>query len=141
MMFPQSRLGIALLTAGAVVAGATIGIGVDRVALARQEGVKRTILTRTDAPAGPGYEAVMAVAEIAPGARIGKHRHSGVELAFVLDGSVTVERDGQPGTTLKSGEPIVNIGPHDAVNTGKVPARLLAVYVVEKGKPLAEPVK
>jgi quercetin dioxygenase-like cupin family protein len=123
------------------VASATLGIGLDRVVLARQDGIKRTIVIRTDDPAGPGYEAVMGIAEIAPGARTGKHRHFGVELAYVLEGSVILERDGQPTVTLKPGEAANNISAHDARNPGTTPARLLAVYLVEKGKPLAESVK
>ncbi len=136
---PRHRLTILVLAA--VVAGATLGIGVDRAVIARQEGVKRTILMRADDPAGPGYEAVMGVAELAPGASIGKHRHYGIELAYVLEGSVVVEREGQPNLTVKSGEALKNVGAHDARNPGSAPARLLAVYLVEKGKPLAEPVK
>jgi quercetin dioxygenase-like cupin family protein len=117
------------------------GIGLDRVVLAMQDGVKRTILMRADDPAGPGYEAVMGLAEIAPGASIGKHRHYGIELAYVLEGSVVVERDGQPSVTFRTGDPLKNVGAHDARNPGSTPARLLAVYIVEQGKPLAEPVK
>ncbi len=136
-----TRPTLAILVFLAVLAGTTIGIGVDRTVLARQEGIKRTVLMRADDPSGPGYEALMAVAELAPGASIGKHRHYGVELAYVLDGSVVIERDGQPPVTVKAGEALKNVGVHDARNSGTVPARLLAVYIVEKGKPLSEPVK
>ena len=121
--------------------GIGIGIAVDRVALAQQPGIKRTILLRADDPGSAGYEAVMGVAEIPPGAMSGKHRHHGIEVAYVLEGSVVVERDGQAPTTLKAGEAFKNeAAVHNARNTGTTPVKILAVYLVEKGKPLAEAV-
>ena len=121
--------------------GAAIGAGVDRLAFAQQPGIKRTILLRTDDPGSPTHEVVMGVAEIAPGAMAGRHRHPGIEIGYVLDGSVTLEHDGEPTRTLKAGDSFKNEpGVHNAKNTGKTPVKILAVYLVEKGKPLAEPV-
>ena len=127
---------LALLTCGAA-----IGVGVDRLALAQQPGIKRTILLRTDEPGSQTHEAVMGVAEIAPGAMAGKHRHPGIEIGYVLEGSVTLEHEGEPPRMLKAGDSFENApGVHNAKNTGKTPVKILAVYLVEKGKPLAEPV-
>lgn len=125
----------------ALVGAAVIGAAVDRVALAQQPGIKRTILLRTDDPGAPTYEAVMGIAEIAPGAAAGRHRHPGIEIGYVLDGSVTLEHEGQPAKALKAGDSFKNDpGVHNAKNTGSAPVRILAIYLVEKGKPLAEPV-
>jgi quercetin dioxygenase-like cupin family protein len=130
-----------LLVVVAAFAGGVIGMGVDRVAFAQQPGIKRTILLRADDPAGPKYEAVMGVAEIAPGASSGKHRHNGIEVGYVLQGSVIVEHAGEPAATYSAGQAFENPGGvHDARNPGKTPVKILAVYIVEKGKPLAEPV-
>ena len=127
---------VALLTCGAA-----IGAGVDRIALAQQPGIKRTILLRTDEPGSQTHEAVMGVAEIAPGAMAGKHRHPGIEIGYVLEGSVTLEHEGEPARMLKAGDSFRNApGVHNAKNTGTTPVKILAVYLVEKGKPLAEPV-
>jgi quercetin dioxygenase-like cupin family protein len=124
-----------------LVGAAAAGAGVDRLALAQQPGIKRTILLRTDDPGSPMYEAVMGIAEIAPGAMAGRHRHPGVEIGYVLEGSVTLEHEGQPTKALKAGDSFKNEpGLHNARNTGTTPVRILAVYLVEKGKPLAEPV-
>ena len=124
----------------ALVGAAAVGAGVDRVALAQQPGIKRTILLRTDEPGAPTYEAVMGVAEIAPGAMAGRHRHPGVEIGYVLEGSVTLEHEGQPAKVLKAGDSFKNEpGVHNAKNTGTSPVKILAIYLVEKGKPLAEP--
>ena len=126
---------------GALVGAAAIGAGVDRLAFAQQPGIKRTILLRTDDPASPTYEAVMGIAEIAPGAMAGRHRHPGIEIGYVLEGSVTLEHEGEPAKTLKAGDSFKNQpGVHNAKNTGTTPVKILAIYLVEKGKPLAEPV-
>jgi quercetin dioxygenase-like cupin family protein len=130
-----------LLVVVAVLVGGVIGIGVDRVAFAQQPGIKRTILLRADDPAGPTYEAVMGVAEIPPGASSGRHRHNGIEVGYVLEGSVIIEHSGEPAATYAAGQAFENPGGvHNARNPGKRPVKILAVYIVEKGKPLAEPV-
>jgi quercetin dioxygenase-like cupin family protein len=124
-----------------LLCGAAIGAGVDRIALAQQPGIKRTILLRTDEPGSTTHEAVMGVAEIAPGAMAGKHRHPGIEIGYVLEGSVTLEHEGEPARVLKAGDSFKNVpGVHNAKNTGTTPVKILAVYLVEKGKPIAEPV-
>jgi len=124
------------------LAGATAaGAAADRLALAQQPGIRRTILLRTDEPGSQTHEAVMGVAEIAPGAMAGKHRHPGIEIGYILEGSVTLEHEGEPAKQLKAGDAFKNEpGVHNARNTGTVPVKILAIYLVEKGKPIAEPV-
>lgn len=131
-----------LLATMMVVCGIAIGIAVDHVAFAQQPGIKRTILQRADDPGSAKYEAVTAVAEIPAGAESGKHRHPGTELAYVLEGTVIVEHEGRAPTTYKAGDAMKNEvgGVHNARNPGTKPVKILAVYVVEKGKPLAETV-
>ena len=129
-----------LLVLAAALLGCGAGILLGRTALARQSPITRTILLRADEPGAPTHEAVMAVVELAPGASSGRHRHPGIEIAYVLDGSVVIEHEGHPPATLKAGESFRNDGIHNAKNTGDRPAKILAVYLVEKGKPLAEPV-
>jgi hypothetical protein len=44
--------------------------------------------------------------------------------------------------TYKTGDVMQNVAViHNATNTGKKPVKILAVYIVEKGKPIAEPAK
>ena len=124
-----------------LLSGVGVGIAADRVALAQQPGIKRTILQRVDAPGSSNYEAIMGISEIPPGATSGKHRHHGIELAYVLEGSVVLQHEGSAPFTVKAGEAIKNEAEvHIATNTGTKPVKILAVYLVEKGKPLAEPV-
>ena len=52
-----------------------------------------------------------------------------------------MERDVQPTITVKAGDALKNeAAVHNAKNIGKTPVKILAVYLVEKGKPMAEPV-
>jgi quercetin dioxygenase-like cupin family protein len=129
-----------IITIATLVVGAGIGIGVDRAVLAQQPGITRTILQRVDAPASKTHEAVMAVAELQPGGSAGKHIHHGVEIGYVIEGSVVFEHEGREPVIKKAGEVFQNnvLAVHDAKNTGKTPAKILAIYIVEKGKPLAE---
>ena len=140
----MARLNRTAVVAGAMLlAGIGVGVAVDRTAFAQQPqpAIKRTILRRADEPGAPNYEAVMAIAEIPPGMSSGRHKHPGIELAYILDGSMTVEHDGSPTTTLKAGDAVMNKAEiHNAKNIGTKPVKILAVYLVEKGKPMAEPV-
>jgi quercetin dioxygenase-like cupin family protein len=109
---------------------------------AQQPGFKRVELQRHDLGT-PGHEVVVARGEFNPGAAAPKHTHPGEEAAYVLDGEVTLEVEGKPPMVLKAGDVFfVPAGTvHSAKNTGKTAAKVLSTYVVEKGKPLATPVK
>lgn len=101
--------------------------------------IKRTPLQNFDVP-GPNYQTVIGTAEIAGGASIGKHTHFGVEAGYVLEGEFVMMVDGQPPKTYRKGESyLIPAGaPHDA-KAHEAGAKVLATYVVEKGKPLATP--
>ncbi|HEV8446711.1 MAG TPA: cupin domain-containing protein [Gemmatimonadaceae bacterium] len=133
-----------LVTASTIVAAFALGLTVDHLAFAAQQQptIKRTILQRQDDPASSKYEAVMGISEIPPGGTSGKHRHPGIELSYVLDGSVELTHAGKPPVTIKAGEATMNTlgGIHTATNRGTTPVKILTVYIVEKGKPLAEQV-
>ncbi len=112
------------------------------VALAQQTGFTRTVLQQVEISA-PGREAITARAEFAAvGAAVGRHTHFGEEIGYVSEGAVSIEID---GTTkmVKAGEAFIipNGKPHNATNAGPGKAVLVITYVVEKGKPLATPVK
>jgi quercetin dioxygenase-like cupin family protein len=109
---------------------------------AQQTGFSRTVLQRGDIST-PNHEVVTAVAEFQPGATVGMHTHPGEEVAYILEGTVLLEQHGKPAAMLKAGDTflIPSGTPHNATNKGTGRARVLANYIVEKGKPLATPVK
>ncbi|MNT61578.1 HTH-type transcriptional regulator PuuR [compost metagenome] len=84
---------------------------------------------------------MVARVEVAPGAYAGRHTHPGDEISYVMEGEVQLLIDGQSPRTVKAGESfVVPAGVvHDAHNSDSTATRVLGVYVVEKGKPLASP--
>lgn len=124
-MFRQLILGLTIATVA--------GIGA-----ASAQGIKRTPLQDIKYPAG--HHIVTVVAEIGPNQLAGRHTHPGVDTGYVLDGEATLIVEGQPDKVLKTGESYaVPAGvPHD-VKTGDKGLKLLAIYVVEDGKPVATP--
>ncbi|WP_415794923.1 cupin domain-containing protein [Comamonas aquatilis] len=103
-------------------------------------GLSRTMVGKADVSV-PGREAVVAKVEVAPGSRAGRHTHPGDEISYVTEGEVDLLVDGQPPRTVKAGESfVVPAGViHDAHNASSAAVKLVGVYVVEKGKPLATP--
>ena len=120
----------------------TLIVGVSATAvMAQAPGFTRKVLQQVDLSI-PGREAVTARAEFAPGAAVGRHTHPGEEIGYVLEGSVSVEIDGV-AKTLSAGDtfaiPAATV--HNATNAGPGKAAIVSTYIVEKGKPLATPVK
>lgn len=114
---------------------ATVALG----AAANAQGIKRTPLQKADFP--EGRQSIMGIAEISPGVSAGRHTHAGMEIGYVIEGETTLMVEGKPDQKLKAGDSYqIPAGtPHDAKNTGDKPLKVLAVYIVEKGKPLATP--
>jgi quercetin dioxygenase-like cupin family protein len=103
------------------------------------EPMKRTILERFDVP-DSNYESVIMPVEIAPLANTGLHAHPGFDAAYLLDGDLTVLERGQPAKPIRPGQSWhVRPGVVHEVKAGDGPTKVLAMYVVEKGKPLATP--
>src|SRR5712692_580667 len=107
---------------------------------AQNTAIQRTVVQTADVSV-PGREAVIARVVIAPFGKAGRHTHPGDEISYVLEGEGEILIDGQPPRKVKAGDGFVIPGGsmHDARNTGAVNLRLVGVYVVEKGKPLATP--
>jgi quercetin dioxygenase-like cupin family protein len=107
---------------------------------AQQPAFKRTVLQQADLST-PGREVVQAVAEFEPKATPGRHTHPGEEIGYVLSGTFLVEQEGKAPVTLNAGGTfLIPAGTiHNATNTGAATGKILATYIVEKGKPLATP--
>lgn len=110
------------------------------VIVAQNPGLTRTIVTKADVSV-PDREAVVARVEVAPGGVAGWHTHPGDEISYVTEGEATLMIAGQPPRKVAAGEGfVIPAGVvHNARNEGATPVRLVGVYVVEKGKPLASP--
>jgi quercetin dioxygenase-like cupin family protein len=108
-------------------------------AVAQQSAIKRTPLQTVDFPAG--YNVVSAIAEVAPGNCAGRHTHPGAESSYVIEGALVLKVAGTPDQTLKAGDSfqIPPNTPHDACTVPGQVFKVLGIYIVEKGKPLASP--
>jgi quercetin dioxygenase-like cupin family protein len=105
---------------------------------------KRTILDRHDQSGVPDKEIVAGTAEFPKGSAIGWHTHSGDEAGYVLRGNLVLKTRGQPDRQLKAGDSFFNargaIHSLEASPDGDGGA-VVSTWIVDKGKPLAEPVK
>jgi quercetin dioxygenase-like cupin family protein len=137
---------VLLLVAFSVIAiGCMPGVGAAQqqppAAANQSPTIKRTPLQKYDVPGAP-LETVIGIAEIVPNVVIGRHTHPGMEGGYVLEGELLLMIDGQAPKSLKAGEsyqiPLEAI--HDA-KSGPSGAKVLAVYTVRKGEPLATPAK
>ena len=126
-MFRKILLGLTVVA----VAGAG-------VAIAQQTGIKRTPLQKLDFPAG--YNTITAIAEVPAGGAAGRHTHPGAETGYVLEGELELVIDGQAPMKIKAGESyqIPEGAVHDA-KAGDKRFKVLGVYVVKAGEPLAKP--
>jgi quercetin dioxygenase-like cupin family protein len=102
--------------------------------------VKRTPIGKVDVP-GSNYEVIFGITELAPGFKSGRHSHPGLVLAYVAEGEFWYLVDGQPEKIYKVGESfqLPDRAIHNEGAAGSNPVKVMAVFVVEKGKPLVQP--
>ena len=126
----------------AAVAVASAGLFGIQTLNAQQPGVKRVELQRGDLSVA-GREVVVVRAEFDADGIIGRHTHPGEESSYLLEGTMQLEIDGKPPLILNAGDVfMIPAGVvHAAKNIGKTQSKVLATYIVEKGKPLATPAK
>lgn len=138
----MKRMGL-LLTLTLIV-GIALGVIGTQVLNAQQAPMKRTALLKTDLVETEGKEAVLALVEFAPGAATEPHYHPGEELAYLLEGTVSLEVKGKPPITFKPGDSFHMLPKqvHRVKNlSSTTPAKALAFTIAEKGQPPTVPVK
>ena len=81
----------------------------------------------------------------APGQSSAAHRHPGITIAYVLEGEIRSKVGDQPEATYSAGQMFIESpGELHAVSANASttrPAKLLALLLAEKGKPLTTPEK
>jgi len=124
-----------------VVVAAAVALTAVAQQAAKPQSVERAILGRHDLSGVAGKEIVIGTATLAPGAVIGFHTHSGDEAGYVVKGSLIWKVRGQPDKTLEAGDSFFN--PRGSVHSvvgGEGGGTAFSTWIVDKGKPLAEPV-
>ena len=82
-----------------------IGIGAAMTGFVNaMQHVKVTELYKADLVTSEGNEGSMFLAELGPGANMGKHYHPGDAFAYILEGTMLLEIAGKDSVTLKAGQ-------------------------------------
>ena len=91
-------------------------------------------------PAGTA-KVTAALVVIPPGGETGWHVHEVPLFAYVLDGAVTVDYGSKGIREYKPGDGFLEAmdWPHNGMNKGTAPVRILAVYMGAEGKTTAIP--
>jgi quercetin dioxygenase-like cupin family protein len=92
-------------------------------------------------PAGEA-EVTAAIVTIPPGGQTGWHVHPVPLFGYMLQGELTVDYGAKGTHTYKTGEGLMEAmnWPHNGMNKGTVPVRILTVYAGAKGTANAKPV-
>ena len=128
MKRPAVLFGVALAGVAAVVIGTN-------ALHAQSEPAKQTVLLKASLKKIRRAEGTVLLAELSPGAETGKHDHRGYELAYVINGSATLEVDGEAPVSLKAGEafyqPMRQV--HNVKNASATdPAKVLMVLIEQR---------
>ena len=92
-----------------------------------------------DVPQDKGGQEVQILKRTFPvGSSSGWHVHPGVETAYLLSGEMLLEMAGRQPMRLRAGDSFT--APrgvaHNGRNPGKIPARMVITYVIDKGAPV-----
>lgn len=104
---------------------------------------KITMLQQRELPDAPGKSALAFTVEYAPGQRSVPHVHTGSAIAYVLEGAVISQLEGEPPVTYRAGESwyetprIGHLVSQNASDTK--PAKLLVWILNEGDGPLLTP--
>jgi quercetin dioxygenase-like cupin family protein len=112
-------------------------------AFAEPTGMVSTPLLRTTVSGDDRREALIGIAELAPGGSTGRHSHPGDEYATVLQGTLELRVDGREARRLGAGEAYHNPRGviHETRNVGDDTARVLSTFILDKGQPLMQPAR
>jgi|HubBroStandDraft_5_1064220.scaffolds.fasta_scaffold119920_2 quercetin dioxygenase-like cupin family protein len=130
--FPMKRL-----SAFALMLPALALISVQSVQAADSAPVAKetVVLQRVPVP-GTDREMGMGIAEFPPNASKPRHKATGPEVAYVLEGEVTVQVDGQPTQVVRAGESYrMPAGVVHVTSAGPAGAKVLATWAWVPGKP------
>lgn len=126
---------VILATALLIVAG---GRGETRDTVAKLLSTGETVLSQpiTYPTQGPA-KIVSAIVTMLPGEETGWHQHDVPMYGYILEGEVTVDYGSKGMRVYRQGEAVVEAvdWPHNGRNTGKIPARVLAVFMGAEGVP------
>ena len=132
---------LATVVLGAVLLVASADRGATRDTVTSLLSTGQTILSQPIAyPTQSPAKIVSAIVTMLPGEETGWHQHDVPMFGYILEGEVTVTYAGKGTHVYRQGDALmeaINI-PHNGRNTGKIPARILAVFMGADGVPDTE---
>jgi quercetin dioxygenase-like cupin family protein len=126
---------------GAVLLVASADRGATRDTVASLLSTGQTILSQPIAyPTQSPAKIVSAIVTMLPGEETGWHQHDVPMFGYILEGEVTVTYAGKGTHVYRQGDALMEAIdiPHNGRNTGKIPARILAVFMGADGVPDTE---
>jgi quercetin dioxygenase-like cupin family protein len=109
---------------------------------AQAPGITAKPLLQTTLSGDDTKESVIVSVEFAAGSKMWRHTHPGDEYTVVLQGTVELSAEGRETRRVSAGEAyhIPRGLAHETQNVGDTPARIVHVFVVDKGTPIIQPV-
>lgn len=128
---------LAPITLGIVLTGVLLAS-----ANAQAPGITAKPLLKTTLSGDDTKESVIASVEFAVGSKMWRHTHPGDEYTVVLQGTIELSAEGRETRRVSAGEAyhIARGLAHETQNVGDTAARIVHVFVVDKGKPILQPV-
>jgi quercetin dioxygenase-like cupin family protein len=129
-------------TALALCVGLTLASAADVFADSAGRGDKVTVVSSELLPNAPGQRLTTILVEYEPGGKSVAHHHSGVVMAYILEGSIRSQLKGGEVHVYHAGETFfeppgsVHLVSENASDTK--PAKLLAIFVAPDGAKLTE---
>jgi quercetin dioxygenase-like cupin family protein len=119
---------------------ATVAACVGGAAYSQQpDPIKRTIVQRAEFP-GDKMATLLVMIEVIPNGVVARHTHPGVEVGYVLDGSVEFTiADQAPKLFTRGDTYMIPVSAPHIAKAGANGVKLVGTFVVEKDKPLASP--
>jgi quercetin dioxygenase-like cupin family protein len=124
-----------------LVLSSLLAAGLASAAGAQTNAVHRTPLQDLPFPP-PIYHTATIKAVVDPGGEVMPHTHPGVEMAYIASGEAVLTIKGQPPVTLSTGDSfsIPEGAIHSVKNAGTGPLVMISTYVVDKSRPVVQPV-
>lgn len=129
-------VGAALAAAALLVVGPEPGL--TRETITSLLNTSQTIIGQGIAyPTGAPAKVVSAIVTMLPGEETGWHKHDVPMFGYIIEGEVTVDYGAKGTRVYRQGDAVMEAvdWPHNGRNTGKVPARILAVFMGAEGVP------
>jgi quercetin dioxygenase-like cupin family protein len=132
---------LATVVLGTVLLAVSADSGATRDTVTSLLSTGQTVLNQTIAyPTQSPAKIVASIVTMLPGEETGWHQHDVPMFGYMLEGEITVDYGAKGTRIYRQGDALMEAVdmPHNGRNTGKIPARVLAVFMGADGVPDTE---